>query len=471
MATLIEADLAYTSQAVPEPTFVELRPSRRTSAPASALSRGRGGTFSATVGEVWFADGRHAHTDLIRLNPNIDAYSLDVNGVSPRQLSHYREVAWTDAPIRPAEMWQAEITAILASSYPQVGTAELTRRLRVSGYPVGFGELREHEAIAATQAAIWRLTNGLELDTRAIDEPVRGTFRIGAHPAGRAVPTHADGTLSWLSQLPSGQPAYLELELAGTPELHGFGFQIGAKTGRHPLTFWLEASLDGWTWQPISGSRFSLARPSGTQRVHRRLGLGATVFSARAVLGSLGYGFYRLAVLGPAGRDGLIEIGGFRVEVAAPSRYVNNERVVYLYDHLLSQVAGALPQVQRAEPPVDPTRYGPFALTLAPATILTDQAAVVDEAGHELAGPVAPGKDFYLRPLRAGTDLEAVQLRLHHQPVHTRVLVGSRTPGGAGEFTPLITVTAVAQADIFEQTVPLTPQPQAEGADNRRKQK
>ena len=214
----------------------------------------------------------------------------------------------------------------------------------------------------------------------------------------------------------------------------------------------------------------SLATPTGTQRVHRRLGLGATVSHARAVLGSVGYQFYRLAATGPSVRDGLVEIEGLRVEVVSASRYANNERVVYLYDHLLSQAAGALPQIHRNEPPADPHRYGPFALTLAPATILSEQAFVVDDAGHQLAGPVAPGKAFYLTPLDPA-ELDAVQLRLHHQPVHARVLIGSRSPGGAGEFTPLVTVTAAAEADIFEQVVPLKPRPLAEVADNRRNQK
>lgn len=52
----------------------------------TALSRVRGGMYSSTVDLIRFADGSTAHTDLIRLNPNIDAYSLDFAGVSPRQL-------------------------------------------------------------------------------------------------------------------------------------------------------------------------------------------------------------------------------------------------------------------------------------------------------------------------------------------------------------------------------------------------
>ena len=37
-------------------------------------------------------------TDLIRLNPNVEAYSLDFGGVSPTRPSHYRVAAWSAVP-------------------------------------------------------------------------------------------------------------------------------------------------------------------------------------------------------------------------------------------------------------------------------------------------------------------------------------------------------------------------------------
>ena len=39
------------------------------------------------------------------------------------------------------------------------------------GYPLGPANIAEHEAIAATQAAIWRFTNDLELDDPAAQHP------------------------------------------------------------------------------------------------------------------------------------------------------------------------------------------------------------------------------------------------------------------------------------------------------------
>ena len=135
-------------------TSVAVRRTVRRDAEITRMTRYRGGTYSSTVDTVVFADGTSARTDLIRLNPNIDAYSLDFHGVSPRHLSHYREVGWWAARRPSAIRWQTEITRILAAGYPFRSTAELTRRLTAAGYDLGAAEIRPHEAIAATQAAI-----------------------------------------------------------------------------------------------------------------------------------------------------------------------------------------------------------------------------------------------------------------------------------------------------------------------------
>lgn len=107
---------------------------------------------------------------------------------------------WTPA-LRSAAL-RASIGRVLAAGHPHVSTAALTGRLRSAGHRVS-GSIREHEAIAATQAALWRLTNHLELDTRPLDEPVRASARIGEHPASRRITPDADGTPG----TPSSRPA------------------------------------------------------------------------------------------------------------------------------------------------------------------------------------------------------------------------------------------------------------------------
>jgi hypothetical protein len=46
------------------------------------MTRYRGGTYSHTVDKIVFSDGSTARTDLIRLNPNLRAYSLDFAGIA-----------------------------------------------------------------------------------------------------------------------------------------------------------------------------------------------------------------------------------------------------------------------------------------------------------------------------------------------------------------------------------------------------
>lgn len=395
MTTLIEAGTAaalapYAPTAAPGLAAVGhlCGPTQQSSPPAAVFSRMRGGMYSSTVDLIRFADGSTAHTDLIRLNPNIDAYSVDFGGVSPRRLAHYREASWRHAPA-PADRWHRQITRLLARSYPAVPTAELTRRLREHGYPVGTAEIRRHEAIAATQAAIWHLTNGLELDTQPLDVPIAARARIGDHPSGRLV-EREDERLNWHTPLPAGETVHLELTLAEALQLRSFSFTLGARTGRHEVEVYLEQSADGVRWSPVSRSTVEVGgrRPAG-RHWHRRLGTTATLSSANATDGHLGHRHYRLAAQGPADRDGLLDLRDIRLEVGGSRRFRNNERVVYLYELLLTEVA--------------------------------DPAAVV--------------------PLQ-----------------QARLLIGSSTPTGPAEFTPLVALLPSPPSATPHHVVPIRPE-------------
>jgi TQXA domain-containing protein len=444
MTTLL-ADTAFgTPFDVTEPVATAIptpRPKSEPAAPLGSLSRTRGGTYSSTVDVVRFVDGTTARTDLIRLTPNVDAYSLNHAGISPRQLSHYREAPWRAAPLL-TQSWQDEITHVLANSFPHVPVAELTRRLRAAGYPIGTAELREHEAIAATQAAIWRFSNGLEFDTRPLDAPVSAQARTGVHPSAREIRPGQDGRLAWATAVPAGQTAYLEVTFSGRPQLQAYRVELGGRTARHPFRFALEASADGREWQPVSSSS-AHASFSGQRRVHRRLGLAATLSAAHAAKGERGYRHYRLAVTGPADRDSFVEITAFSLELAGKGRFRNGDRVVYLYDYLVTSAAGT-PSVlrQTASPAADVEEFGPFVLESAAASISAGAAHVVDADGHRLPGVVAPGRQFYLR--RPATDPTPFAIEVRQHPVNARVLIGARSPGGRAEFTQLVTLTARA---------------------------
>src|SRR6185369_8030413 len=89
------------------------------------MTRYRGGTYSHTVDTIVFSDGSSARTDLIRLNPNIEAYSLDFTGIAPTTPSPYRPATWSAVPHLRARMFEPEVDWILRNSFPTLGTAEL----------------------------------------------------------------------------------------------------------------------------------------------------------------------------------------------------------------------------------------------------------------------------------------------------------------------------------------------------------
>ena len=119
----------------------------------TSMTRYRGGTYSHTVDTIVFTDGTSARTDLIRVNPNLHAYSLDFTGVAPDNPSRYRLATWSALPHLQARGRETEVDWILRNSFPTRSTAELSQHLRQAGYPLGPGNIGEHEAIAATQAA------------------------------------------------------------------------------------------------------------------------------------------------------------------------------------------------------------------------------------------------------------------------------------------------------------------------------
>ncbi|MGV8848342.1 MAG: thioester domain-containing protein [Propionibacteriaceae bacterium] len=101
-------------------------------------------------------------TALVRLEEQVGAYALTPGGTG----ATYREVSWHDSSHLGAE-WA--LTQVLAQGYPTVGIDELRRRLRRARYRVAADELTVADAIAGTQAAVWRITTGNELETRHVN--------------------------------------------------------------------------------------------------------------------------------------------------------------------------------------------------------------------------------------------------------------------------------------------------------------
>lgn len=369
------------------------------------LTRYRGGTYSHTVEKIVFTDGSFARTDLIRLNPGIEAYSLDFSGVAPTRPSRYEVDTWSAVPNLTTRAHEAEVDWILRNSVPRLGVKELSRRLRAAGVPLGRGNISEHEAIAATQAAIWNLTNGLELDTRPLDEPAivrRGT-------------------------------AGVTVEFDGSPELGGYTVEL-VTDGEVTVT--LHKSVDGLTWREVPSSRLTV---EGSGDYRKRLGVGATVSAHRHGRSGQGHRHYRLTVSGQA------TIGDVGFWLEGSGRYRNAERIVWLYNHLLdgarrARARSSAPQLSASRATISADGLvGPFRLGATDsATLSSDDAAVVDSSGAELSGPLEPGSIVYLRPLREHTAVTVTMAVPGTEDGYGgRVLTGVVREENSSSFTPL----------------------------------
>ncbi|GAA4401194.1 hypothetical protein GCM10023147_40490 [Tsukamurella soli] len=286
------------------------------------LRRYPGGTYSPTVETIVLRDGSRLRTDLIRVNPSIPAYSLDVDGVAPRGPVGYHPTSWYRWDSVAVVARRARIAAILRTSVPAVSTAELSRRLRAAGVPLGPSDITEPAAIAATQAAIWHLTNGLELDTRPLTMPVRAVA-VGLEGRRTELEPGADG-VGWSG--PTAVARHIEVEFEIAARLGGYSL-VASSAARVAL----EKSADGVSWSPVAGSAASVAGAADVA-----VPAEATVASAGPGGVVRGYRHYRLTVDGPT------RIEDLRFRFVGCSAYRNPEPVVLLLQYLL-----ALPSASR----------------------------------------------------------------------------------------------------------------------------
>lgn len=338
----------------------------------SRLTRYRGGTYSHTVEKIVFTDGSWARTDLIRLNPGIEAYSLDFTGIAPTRPSRYQVDTWEAVANVRTHVYEAEVDWILRNSVPRLGVTELSRRLRAAGVPLGRGNISEHEAIAATQAAIWHLTNGLDLDTRPLNEPT-------------SVRQDADGVV---------------VDFDGAPELGGYTVELVALSDEE-VTVALHKSEDGRIWREVPSSRLIVGGAGGHRK---RLGVGATLSAHRHGRSGRGHRFYRLTVSGNA------TIGDVRFWLDNSGNYRNPDRIVHLYNYLLDGARRARRQTRAPQLSAVGARFdcdglvGPLRLDATDsATLTSPDAVVVDGDDREVDGPIVPGSVVYLRTRRGAT--------------------------------------------------------------------
>ena len=392
---------------IPAPTQVTTR-RRVVVRPARDLprmTRYRGGTYSHTVDRIVFADGSTARTDLIRLNPNLDAYSLDFSGIAPHLPSRYELGTWSALPHLRAHGREAQIGWILRNSFPIVSTAELSRQLRAAGYPLGAANIADHEAIAATQAAIWYFTNGLALDTQPLNVPV--AVRRGPGPV-------------------------ITYEFDGEPQVGGYSVWTTSDT---PVTLRLQKSANGVDWHDVSGSQLITNATKG--RYQRGLGVGSTVSSSSHGRRGRGFRYYRLVTTPPAAAP---SVGHVSFWLTGTRHYRNADRVVHLYNYLLAGAHAARrenvePQLITKHAVADDGLVGPFYVRTPLTLNVTDGHALVDADGVAIEGPVQPGQGFYIRPLPGSSTTTVIATTA--RAMASRVLTGIAAEDTPQRFTPV----------------------------------
>ncbi len=372
----------------------------------SRMTHYRGGTYSHTVDTIVFTDGSKARTDLIRLNPNIDAYSLDFSAIAPSTPSRYRADSWSAVPHLQARAHEAEVDWILRNSYPTLSTTEISRRLRAAGYPLGTRNIADHEAIAGTQAAIWRFTNGLELDDRPLNVPIQVIT--------------AEGSLT--------------VEFDDHRQLAAYTAVVSA---HGVATLRLQKSVDGGDWWDVAASQVAVG--PGNAEVTKSLGVGSTVSDSQQGGGGHGHRHYRLVIDG----DAVVTSLTFRLD--GSRNYRNSEPIVFLYEYLLAgariaRESAVTPALEDSEAVVDGDLVGPFRLVTADsaAVRVSGGHTVVDADGIEITEPLRSGDEFYLRvALGALAATVTIEVPGHADGFGGRVITGVARDEVAGRYTPL----------------------------------
>jgi TQXA domain-containing protein len=324
---------------------------------------------------------------------------------------------WSALPHLRSRDYEAEVDWILRHSFPLITTAELSQRLREAGFPLGPANINEHEAIAATQAAIWYLTNGLALDTQPLNVPV--AVRRGPGPV-------------------------TTFEFDGQPQLGGYSVWNASDTA---VTVRLQKSANGVDWLDVSGSRLTTHPAKG--RYQRALGVGSTLSSSIHGHRGHGYRYYRLIATAEAGTP---MIGPVTFWLTGTRHYRNADRIVHLYNYLLAGKLEAAIETDElglvdGRATATAELVGPFQVRTPLTLNVTDGHTLVDADGFAIHDVVRPGTDFYLRPAPGTSSATLTATPAHH---HTGRVLAGVGPEGSERFTPVALAVTTDVAIHFD---------------------
>lgn len=445
------------------------------------------GEQSHTLQDIVFTDGTSTVTDLIGLTgqgaDSANVYSADFAGTgSPRSafgprvpnLAGYEETDWSEGTATADNASAAEVTWILKNSYPAFTVSRLTSDLNAAGHWSGTGNIKNWEAIAATQAAIWHFTDGKDLDVTRYADPYQAVDGFGRDALG--VSRHE----GWAA--PDTGPSVIDFTFPEKLELRSYELTRSSSSPEStPLGWRLQASSDGENYHSVSTTSVSSGDsryfPDGGDTTRLNLGGGATYG---------GYRYYRLLLDEPADPDTAIQIqgitfNGFGVFGSQPTlvyrAHANPTAIVEAYNYLVKGAQQAAPDLRIEQTPQTlsisgPTEVlretsdeliGPFSVIADTAVHLTldgaapDAGLIAEEDGSLVEDlTLASGDSFWVYPGDTGAaDFVITATGSAKNWISARALNGQRQGVAAPQLTILgvesHTATGVQEVSVQQR--------------------
>lgn len=191
---------------------------------------------------------------------------------------------------------------------------------------------------------------------------------------------------------------------------------------------------------------------AGRGRYQRALGVGSTVSASRHGRAGRGYRYYRLVT---TAHSSTASVGHVDFWLTGSRHYRNADRVVHLYNYLLSGACNALENTEELrlvddQATAESELVGPFQVPIPLTLSVSAGHTLVDADGMAVRDIVEPGTDFYLRPA-SGTSAATIIATSPHS-LTGRVLTGVASDGAPQRLTPIALTVPADVAIEFDIT-------------------
>ena len=309
--------------------------------------------LSPTLERIYFTDGTTTRTDLVGLtstgtHQSANVYSAAfadtaVNASQGPNLpsgARFQEEDWSANGHLTENPHQGAVARVLQSSYPELSVAQLTADLKAANrLPQNSGNVKNWEAIAGTQAAIWHFTDGKHLDTTRYASPVSASSAATAEGFDPVAVLDGDPSTGWRAAAPG--EAILEFAFPADfePRSYTVTTLAGGEQGGTPTSWRLQSSSDGVTFSDVSTGSVSHVFAGGDPETgaSNNIPPGASYGAYTTI--------YRIVFSGAADPEQPVQIGdvsftGFGVFGTQPNyeyrEYANGTNVVQTYLHLVA---------------------------------------------------------------------------------------------------------------------------------------